>query len=75
MRKLVSLAATLLSLAAAPAFSQGVQTPGAPNATPPIGTVPNMTRSPASQVGPTRHHRRTPRHAADSRTPAGPTTE
>jgi len=75
MRKLFSLTATLLSLTAAPAFSQGVQTPGAPNATPPIGTVPNMSRGPAPQVGPTRHHRRTPRHAAVSRTPAGPATE
>ena len=40
MRKLLLAAAPFMSLAvAAPAFSQGAQTPTAPNATPPSGTV------------------------------------
>lgn len=40
MRKLILAAIPILSLAAAaPAFSQGLQTPSAPNATPPAGTL------------------------------------
>ncbi len=42
MRKLILAAVSILSLAAAePAFPQGLQTPGAPNATPPAGTLPD----------------------------------
>jgi len=44
MRKLLSVALPLLSLlVAVPAFSQGTQTPNAPNATPPSGTATNTT--------------------------------
>lgn len=40
MRKLILAAIPILSLAvAAPVFSQGLQTPSAPNATPPAGTL------------------------------------
>jgi len=44
MRKLLLAATPFLSLvAAAPAFSQGAQTPKAPNATPPSGTATSTT--------------------------------
>ena len=42
MRKLILAAVSMLTLAAAePAFPQGLQTPSAPNATPPAGTLPD----------------------------------
>jgi hypothetical protein len=67
MRKLLLAAAAFLSLAvAAPAFSQGVQIPSAPNATPPIGTVPNASSSPPARVGPAHHRRRAHRRAVAS---------
>jgi len=70
MRKLLLLLVTLLSLSVAPAaFSQGVQTESAPNATPPGGTVPNASNGVAPRVGSARHHRRAHRHAVTSRRP------
>jgi len=70
MRKLLLVPVTLLSLSVAPpAFSQGVQTQSAPNATPPGGTVPNASNGVAPRVGSARHHRRAHRHAVTSPRP------
>ncbi len=50
MRKLMLAAVSILSLAAAePAFPQGLQMPGAPNATPPAGTLPDGRTSTAQR--------------------------
>lgn len=63
MRKLILAAVPILSLAAAePAFPQGLQTPGAPNATPPAGTLSDGRTSTVKRRRPARTqpaHRRT----------------
>ena len=64
MRKLILAAVPILTLAAAePAFPQGVQTPSAPNATPPAGTLSDGRASTVKRRRPVRHlrpaHRRT----------------
>lgn len=58
MRKLILAAASILSLAAAePAFPQGLQMPGAPNATPPAGTLPDGRTSTVRRRRYVRRHR------------------
>ena len=58
MRKLILIAVSILPLAATePAFSQGLQTPGAPNATPPAGTLPDGRTSTFRRRRPVRRHR------------------
>ena len=58
MRKLILAAVSILSLAAAePAFPQGLQTPGAPNATPPAGTLPDGRTSTFKRRRHVRRHR------------------
>ena len=64
MRKLILAAVPILSLTAAePAFPQGLQTPGAPNAAPPAGTLPDGRTSTVKRRPPVRKpqpaHRRT----------------
>lgn len=62
MRKLILAAIPILSLAAAaPVFSQGLQTPSAPNATPPAGTLLNGRTSTAKRRNPVRRPRPTQR--------------
>lgn len=62
MRKLILAAIPILSLAvAAPVSSQGLQTPSAPNATPPAGTLSNGRSSTAKRRSPARHPRPAPR--------------
>lgn len=62
MRKLILAAVPILSLLAAePAFSQGLQTPGAPNATPPAGTLPDGRTSTVRRRRPARRPRAAPR--------------
>lgn len=71
MRKLLLLSVPFLMLAvAAPASSQGVQTPGAANATPPAGTGSQTYRR-TTRAGPAHHRARAPRRAATSERPAG----
>lgn len=58
MRKLILAVVSVLSLGAAePAFPQGLQTPGAPNATPPAGTLPDGRTSTVRRRRPVRRHR------------------
>ena len=58
MRKMILAAASILSLAVAePAFPQGLQMPGAPNATPPAGTLPDGRTSTVRRRRPVRRHR------------------
>lgn len=64
MRKLILAVVSILTLAAAePAFSQGLQMPQAPNATPPAGTLSDGRTSTAKRRRPARKprpaHRRT----------------
>ncbi len=62
MRKLILAAIPILSLLAAePAFPQGLQTPGAPNATPPAGTLPDGRTSTVRRRRPARRPRPAPR--------------
>ena len=76
MRKLILAAVPILSLAAAePAFPQGLQTPGAPHATPPAGTLSDGRTSTVKRRRPVRKpqpaHRRTQseQQAPDVQTP------
>lgn len=58
MRKLILAAIPILSLAAAaPVFSQGLQTPSAPNATPPAGTLRDGRTSTVKRRSPARKPR------------------
>ena len=58
MRKLILAAVPILLLAAAePAFPQGLQTPAAPNATPPAGTLPDGRTSTVRRRRPARQPR------------------
>ena len=64
MRKLFLAAVSVLSLAAMePAFPQGLQMPGAPNATPPAGTLPD------GRTSTFRRHRRYVRRHRPARRP------
>ena len=62
MRKLILAVVPILSLAATePAFSQGLQLPSAPNATPPAGTLPDGRTSTVKRRRPARKPRPAPR--------------
>ena len=62
MRKLILAAVPILLLAGAePAFPQGLQTPEAPNATPPAGTLPDGRTSTVKRRRPARKPRPAPR--------------
>lgn len=75
MRKLILAAIPILSLAAAgPVLSQGLQTPSAPNATPPAGTLRDgrsstvKRRSPTRAPRPAKRRLRSEQQAPDLRT-------
>lgn len=67
MRKIFIAPVLVLTMGmTAPAFSQGLQTPSAPNATPPAGTVPNMGSSKVTRPGAQLHRHIVRRRAATS---------
>lgn len=73
MRKLILAAVSILSLAAAaePAFSQGLQLPSAPNATPPAGTLPDGRTSTVKRRRPVRAPRPAHRRVQSERQDPG----
>lgn len=76
MRKLLLGAIPALSLAfMTPAFSQGIQTPSAPNATPPTGTIPNVSTGNATRLGSPRHRRPMRRRVVALKRPAQQTVQ
>jgi len=71
MRRLLLVVGPLVMLAGAlPASAQGVQTPGAPNATRPYGTVPDASSRRLTRPGPAQHRHRAHHRRAVSDRPA-----
>ncbi len=75
MRKsLLAVIPALWLTATLPALAQGLQTPAAPNGTPPAGTLPNGRTSTARRTTPT-HRSPVHRHVAASQHPARPVSQ